>query len=270
MGAATSANQTTANASLASIDSKTPALVSGRQPVDGSGVTQPISAASLPLPTGAATSALQTTGNTSLSSIDSKTPTLGQKTMANSQPVVIASDQTAFPVTISGAITAQSRREHDYYISQGNAFGLISADSALTANSTETNLVYIRNPSLTKSVYIFQMFASDDVAGGNNWIRFKLYYNPTVSANGTLQTVPNLLAGSATASTTLAYYSPTVTTRGTLIRSWSQGFNNAAGPINEPHQDHYLILPPSQTLLFTATAKANGNAINAMFYWFEV
>lgn len=36
-----------------------PALVSGRLPVDGSGVTQPISAAALPLPTGAATAANQ-------------------------------------------------------------------------------------------------------------------------------------------------------------------------------------------------------------------
>jgi hypothetical protein len=40
---ATSAKQDTGNASLASIDTKTPALVSGRVPVDGSGVTQPIS-----------------------------------------------------------------------------------------------------------------------------------------------------------------------------------------------------------------------------------
>lgn len=43
--------------------------VTGTVTVDGSGVTQPISAASLPLPTGASTSALQTTGNTSLSTI---------------------------------------------------------------------------------------------------------------------------------------------------------------------------------------------------------
>jgi hypothetical protein len=56
-GAATAANQATEIASLASIDGKTPALVSGRQPVDGSGVTQPISAAALPLPSGASTEA---------------------------------------------------------------------------------------------------------------------------------------------------------------------------------------------------------------------
>lgn len=44
--------------------------------VDGSGVTQPVSAAALPLPAGASTSALQSTGNTSLGSIDTKTPDL--------------------------------------------------------------------------------------------------------------------------------------------------------------------------------------------------
>lgn len=66
--------QDTCNTSLASIDTKTPSLVGGKVPVDGSGVTQPVSAVSLPLPTGAATSANQTTANSSLSSIDGKLP----------------------------------------------------------------------------------------------------------------------------------------------------------------------------------------------------
>lgn len=42
-GASTAAKQDTEAASLGSIDGKTPALVSGRVPVDGSGVVQPIS-----------------------------------------------------------------------------------------------------------------------------------------------------------------------------------------------------------------------------------
>jgi len=45
-------------------------VTSSRLLVDGSGVTQPISASSLPLPSGAATSANQTTANTSLANID--------------------------------------------------------------------------------------------------------------------------------------------------------------------------------------------------------
>lgn len=50
------------------------------------------------LPTGASTSANQTTQIASLSSIDGKLASLGQKNMAGSEPVVIASDQTAFNV----------------------------------------------------------------------------------------------------------------------------------------------------------------------------
>lgn len=79
--------------------------------VDGSAATQPISAASLPLPAGAATASNQTTGNTSLGSIDSKIPAKGAATTANSTPVNIASDQTV-PVSAAslplptGAATA--------------------------------------------------------------------------------------------------------------------------------------------------------------------
>lgn len=78
--------------------------LSGLLRVDGSGVTQPISASSLPLPTGASTSALQVTGNTTLTSISGQLPaTLGQKTSANSLAVVLASDQSSINVVASNA-----------------------------------------------------------------------------------------------------------------------------------------------------------------------
>ncbi len=64
----------------------------------------PVSVASLPLPTGASTSALQTTGNSSLSSIDGKLPAvLGQAAMAASLSVVVASNQSTIPVSMSVA-----------------------------------------------------------------------------------------------------------------------------------------------------------------------
>jgi hypothetical protein len=86
-GAATAAKQDTGNTSLASI-------------VTALAGTLAVSAASLPLPTGASTAANQTTGNTSLASIDAKTPSLGQATAAASVPVVIATNQTNFPITL--------------------------------------------------------------------------------------------------------------------------------------------------------------------------
>lgn len=89
---------------LSTLNTKVPAgltVTSTRLLVDGSGVTQPVSASSLPLPTGASTSTLQTTGNTSLSSIDSKTPALGQALAAASTPVVLTAAQlsTLTPLT---------------------------------------------------------------------------------------------------------------------------------------------------------------------------
>lgn len=51
--------------------------------MDGSAVTQPVSAASLPLPTNAATSALQTTGNTSLATLAADPPTASNQNTGN-------------------------------------------------------------------------------------------------------------------------------------------------------------------------------------------
>jgi len=98
-GAATAANQSTANASLSSIDGKITAVNTGAVVISSSA-----------LPSGAATSAKQDTGNTSLGNIDTSTSgmsaklpaTLGQKTMANSMAVVVSSDQSAIPASQSG------------------------------------------------------------------------------------------------------------------------------------------------------------------------
>lgn len=198
-GASTSANQTTGNTSLASIDSKitavntgavvvssstlpTGAATSAKQPalgtagtasadvltvqgitsmtplkVDNSANTQPISASSLPLPTGAATSANQTTGNSSLSTIATNTgniPAKGQATMANSTPVAIASDQSA--VAVSGTVTAnagtgtftnqQTNNTADYDTGAGTQtmtmFGLaLPASGGSVAGGTSSNPV---------------------------------------------------------------------------------------------------------------------------------
>jgi len=78
--------------------------------------TQPISVASLPLPSGAATELTLATLLTS-SAFTDRINTLGQKVMAASTPVVIASDQSSLSVTgtfwqatqpVSGTVTADA------------------------------------------------------------------------------------------------------------------------------------------------------------------
>lgn len=72
--------------------------------VDGSAVTQPVSAASLPLPTGAATEA-------TLSAASAKLPAaLGQTTMSGSMSVTLASDQSTVPVS-QAAPTAKTVKQ---------------------------------------------------------------------------------------------------------------------------------------------------------------
>jgi hypothetical protein len=91
------ATEETLSGFVATAGSDSATAVSVQGAVGGNPV--PITATTLPLATGASTSANQTTGNTSLSSIDTKTPALGQTTMTGSRPVVIASNQSAIPVT---------------------------------------------------------------------------------------------------------------------------------------------------------------------------
>ena len=95
-GAAADATLTTGGQKAQQVDGSGNVLGTSSHPtrVDPVGTTtQPVSAAALPLPTGAATDA----------NITSRLGTVGQKVSASSAPVVIASDQSAIPV--SGSVT---------------------------------------------------------------------------------------------------------------------------------------------------------------------
>jgi hypothetical protein len=83
-------------------------IPSGTQAVSGTfwQTTQPISVATLPLPSGASTEA--TLGSRLAdSTFTGRIPTNGQKAMTGSLPVVLASDQSSISVTQSGTFTVQ-------------------------------------------------------------------------------------------------------------------------------------------------------------------
>lgn len=117
-GAATAAKQPAlGTAGTASADVLTVQGAAAMTPlkVDASATTQPVSAASLPLPSGAATSTLQTTGNSSLASLDSKTPSLvsGRQPVDGSgvtQPVsgTVKASSGVTPSDVSGTLTANA------------------------------------------------------------------------------------------------------------------------------------------------------------------
>lgn len=151
-GAATAANQSTGNASLASIDGKLPAL---GQALAAASVPVVLTAAQLAtlaplsavevsssaLPTGAATSAKQDTGNTSLASIDGKIPALGQALAAASVPVVLTAAQLT---TLTPLSTVAATQSGSWSVSIGatlpagtNAIGKLAANAGVTIGAVE-------------------------------------------------------------------------------------------------------------------------------------
>lgn len=108
--------------------------------------TQPVSVASLPLPSGASTAANQTTANTSLSSIDGKIPALGQALAAASVPVVLTAAQlsTLTPSNVTnysletGGNLASIKTNTDKIPALGQALAAASVPVVLTAAQLTT------------------------------------------------------------------------------------------------------------------------------------
>lgn len=98
----------------------------------------PVSAASLPLPTGAST-------ETTLAAINTKTPALGQALMAASEPVVIASNQSAIPVNATQVVGSAATRWFAQ-LSDGTNSPAIKAASTAAA-TTDPSIVVAVSPN---------------------------------------------------------------------------------------------------------------------------
>lgn len=133
-GAATAAKQPApGTAGTASADVLTVQGVAGMTAilVDGSGVTQPVSAASLPLPTGAATAANQTTANTALAAIQAAVETLDNAISGAEMQVDVVSGT----VTIQdggGSITVDGTVAISGTVAVSDGGGALTVDNAGT------------------------------------------------------------------------------------------------------------------------------------------
>jgi hypothetical protein len=149
--------------------------------VDGSAVTQPVSAASLPLPAGAATEVTLAT-RLADATFTARVNTLGQKTMANSTPVVLSSDHSQVPVTFT----------------QTNAVTGVSSANLLLGGGTASTLQVLRSTPYTEPASAAQRSvgsssANDASAGTGARTVVVKYFNgsgagpfeETVTLNGT-------------------------------------------------------------------------------------
>jgi hypothetical protein len=143
--------------------------VSGRLPVDGSGITQPVSAASLPLPSGAATAAKQ--------------PALGTAGTASADVITVQG--------IAGG-TAQPISAASLPLPSGAA-----QDSTLTGGAQQTKITDGTNVATVKA-------ASTAAVAADKAVVVAISPNNTLAATqsgtwniGSITTLPSLVAGSA-------------------------------------------------------------------------
>jgi hypothetical protein len=244
--------------------------------------TQPVSASSLPLPSGAATSGLQTTANTSLSNIDTKTPALGQALAAASTPVVLPDAQITALTPLSTIAATQSGNWNIGSITTlpslptgANTIGAISNTAfsitgTLPAFAATPTFNIGTAPSLTFTNTSFTANAGSNLntsalaleSGGNlAGINSKLPSNLTVSATRLLVDGSGITqpVSMATAPTGLAYVASTLVTRPANVTPYTA--NDVYGGVFEIQNigaSGGFIFIESIDIIFNITAVPSG------------
>lgn len=178
-GDASAANQTAVQANAGSDASKAVAVqgVAGGKAVkvDGSAVTQPISASALPLPTGAATSANQATANTSLATI--ATNTTGAATAANQSTLNGYVD--GLEGQLAGVLTVQQVGNTSLWRYAAASGGIVNTTTAVTLKSA---------PGASTCVMLQTLTLSHDALGGATEVAVRDGAAGTVVWRGRMQT----------------------------------------------------------------------------------
>ena len=153
----------------------------------------------------------------------------------------------------------------DRTIAELNKFFFINSE--YSSGSSETDSFLIKNPSTsTKNLYLKSILIS-----GMNTVavrcRVRIYQAPTISDNGTVQTIYNRNIGSGLRSSiALAYHTPTISNRGTRIFAYSvQECNTVQDDFNLGQ-----IIYPNQSILITIHNDATNKITSITFVWAEL
>jgi hypothetical protein len=148
--------------------------------------------------------------------------------------------------------------DQDYSLRNGNSYR-----ASLSRNSVAApeNMALFRNTGVgylrIKSIdFFFNVTTS---------ISWEIYLNPTVTANGTIQTTINNKTDAPVGAAGELYDSPTISANGTLIRPF----------ITDTNRRYYsdqvvLLLAPGNSLLFRRLSGGAGNEFRSTIIWDEV
>jgi hypothetical protein len=184
-------------------------------------------------------------------------------------PVAIFNDTTGNQLAVNsdGSILTVDM-SHEHFHCENKEMFATTVELNLPTSGTETNIGILVNPTgETKRIFIYKWVALlTNTVGSIATLRF--YIQPTITANGTAQSIFNTYIGDSAASIANVYKSPTTSAKGTFAFAVNvQGGTGGATIIDD--MNGILAIPPGMTMLMTGTPDGTNRNIIVTFYWAE-
>jgi hypothetical protein len=181
--------------------------------------------------------------------------TLGQKVMASSIPVTLAIDQPTLSVSVTGSTDLAS----------GKVF-YAAIDNYNLATAGSNNPIFLfKNPiGSGKTMNVFSVTGNCKVT--NVQVTFLMFKNPTITTDGTPFTPANANFGSSNISVANIFKSSTVSSSGTLVVIDQVGQNSNSSNMVIIEQ---IAVSPGQTMLIAGNPFSNNRAVILSVGWTE-
>lgn len=132
--------------------------------------------------------------------------------------------------------------------------------------TTELNALFLKNPAASgKTLIIKQIMTTDNHTVANSWVRWRVYSNPTTSANGAAVTAGKMQVGLATNAVATPFNTPTSSALGQQLLDDT----SIAGQTTIQYFDREFTVAANNTLLVTATGDAAGRSGTVTIIWTE-
>lgn len=173
-----------------------------------------------------------------------------RKAAVNSDNELTVHDQTLIQAIGSPASASFGERLYTF------------ANEITLASSAEYDYVLIDNPSgsgVNMRFWRIRLGALNNVT-----VIWHLYFDPTVTANGTTYTPINTSNGSANTSDINIYTSPTISSKGSVVDTVIGRQGNSPIPF-----DYSFVVQPNEKALFTLEPASANNDFSMTFIWSE-
>jgi hypothetical protein len=158
---------------------------------------------------------------------------------------------------------ASIKNEWQTHTEAGHAFSL-TTPIVTVSGQLETDFLLINNPTgNTINLEIHTLMYT--YSKGSGLALVKIYAQPTITTNGTSIGINKMKLNGSTSSIATSYYNPTISARGTLRRVF--GASSAGSALIE--YDLGLIIPPTYSLLYTVVPAANNADHSIYLDWAE-